>query len=53
MAKPAHMIQCPRCGGREVIETKTGMLRRDGRAFGGTKTLICAGCHRNGERVVV
>lgn len=51
--KPAAMIQCHRCGGREVIETKVGMLFKNGRAQGGTKSILCATCHRNGERVVL
>ena len=51
--KPAAMIQCHRCGGREVIETKVGMLFKNGRAQGGTRTILCATCHRQGERVVL
>ncbi len=53
MPKPASMIQCHRCGGREIIETKTGVMFKNGRPSGGTKTLICASCHRSGERVVL
>jgi DNA-directed RNA polymerase subunit RPC12/RpoP len=54
MPKPGDMIQCPRCGGREVIETRIGILRRpNGSSYGGTRAMICAACHRNGERVVV
>lgn len=53
MPKPATMIQCFRCGGREVIQTKTGVLMRGGKPVGGTKALICAQCHRDGERVVL
>ena len=53
MAKPAEMIQCPRCGCREVIETKTGVLLKDGKPSGGTKSLICASCYRHGERIVL
>jgi hypothetical protein len=53
MPKPATMVQCHRCGGREVIETKIGVLMKNGRPTGGTKTLICAGCLLTGERVVV
>lgn len=47
------MLQCPRCKGREVIETKTGVEVVDGKARGGTVALICAQCHRNGERVML
>ncbi|WP_428384123.1 hypothetical protein [Nevskia ramosa] len=53
MPKPASMIQCHRCSGREVIETKIGVMFKNGRPSGGTKTLICATCHRGGERVVL
>ena len=53
LPKPATMIQCHRCGGREVIETKVGMLFKHGRAQGGTRTILCATCHRQGERVVL
>lgn len=51
--KPPSMIQCHRCGGREVIEAKVGMVMKNGRASGGTKSILCATCHRNGERVVL
>lgn len=53
MPKPATMIQCQRCGGREVIETKIGVMRKNGKPSGGTKQLLCAGCFMKGERVVV
>lgn len=53
MPKPAAMIQCHRCGGREVIETKVGVMRKNGKPSGGTKQLLCAGCFMKGERVVV
>ncbi|WP_443697691.1 hypothetical protein [Pseudomonas sp.] len=53
MAKPATMVQCHRCGGREVIETKIGVLMKNGKPSGGTKTMICVGCLLKGERVVV
>lgn len=51
--KPAAMLQCARCGGREVIETRVGVMYVAGRARGGTKSLLCADCHRKGERVVL
>lgn len=51
--KPAAMLQCARCGGREVIETRVGVMYVDGKARGGTKSLLCADCHRKGERVVL
>lgn len=50
---PAELLQCHRCAGREVIETRVGMTIRKGRASGGTKTFLCATCHRKGERVVL
>lgn len=53
MDVPAQMIQCPRCGGRELIETRIGVLLKRGRATGGTKCLLCAICLLKGERVVV
>lgn len=53
MPKPATLLQCPRCGGREVIETKSGMLLKDGKPSGGTKQHVCALCLSKGERVVV
>jgi hypothetical protein len=54
MSHPGDVIQCPRCGGRETIETRIGVMRRpNGTTHGGTKALICAACHRNGERIVV
>lgn len=53
MPKPATMLQCGRCGGREVIEVKSGVLLQDGKTKGGTKQLLCAHCLVKGERVVV
>lgn len=51
--KPATMVQCHRCGGREVIETKIGVTIKNGKPSGGTKQLLCALCFMKGERVVV
>ena len=53
MPKPSDMVQCHRCGGREVIETKTGLSLKDGKASGGTRGIICATCMWNGQRVVL
>jgi hypothetical protein len=53
MPKPASMIQCGRCGSREVLETKIGMLYKNGKASGGTKQILCASCFMRGERVVL
>jgi hypothetical protein len=52
-AKPAEMLQCPRCAGREVLVTVTGATVQGGKVKGGTKAYVCAGCHRKGERVVL
>ena len=51
--KTGPIIQCHRCGGREVIETKIGMVSKDGKPTGGTKQLLCVGCLLRGERVVL
>ena len=51
--KPAALLQCRRCEGREVIETKIGVVLKDGRPTGGTKQLLCAVCLLRGERVVI
>ena len=53
MPKPPTMVQCHRCGGREVIETRIGVLMKNGKPTGGTKMLICVGCLLNGERVLL
>lgn len=53
MPKPVSMIQCHRCGGREVFETKIGMLYKNGKPQGGTKQVLCASCFMRGERVVL
>lgn len=51
--KPADMLQCPRCSGREVTPTVLGALLKGGKIQGGTKQFICTGCMLKGERVVV
>jgi hypothetical protein len=51
--KPASMISCHRCGGCSVIETKIGVLFKNGKPSGGRKQLICALCLMQGERVVL
>lgn len=53
MPTPADMLQCNRCGGREMIETRTGVLFKDGKASGGTKQMVCVACLLKGDRVVV
>lgn len=51
--KPAGMLSCHRCGGREVVETKVGVLMVDGKPKRGTKILICAACFMRGERIAL
>jgi hypothetical protein len=53
MPKPPQMIQCHRCGCREVLELKTGVLYQGGKTKGGTKAIVCAACFMKGERVVL
>ncbi len=51
--KPAAMLQCHKCGGREVVQAKAGVLAKGGKPVGGTKVLLCAMCFARGERVVL
>jgi hypothetical protein len=51
--RPAVMLQCNRCGGREVIETKVGVMFQAGKTKGGTKQVLCAACFSKGERMVL
>lgn len=51
--KPAAMLSCYRCGCREVLELKTGVLMQDGKPTRGTKAIVCAACFMKGERVVL
>jgi hypothetical protein len=52
-ARPETMLQCPRCGGREVLELKAGVMFQNGKTKGGTKQIVCACCFMKGERVVL
>jgi hypothetical protein len=52
-SKPADMLQCPRCGGREVIETVLGAMVQARKLKGGTRQIVCVGCMMKGERVVL
>lgn len=52
-SKPADMVQCVRCGGREVTETIVGAMLVAGKLKGGTRQIICVGCLLKGERVVL
>ena len=49
----AEMIQCHRCDRREVIETKIGMVLKNGKPSGCTKQLLGALCFMRGEGVMV
>lgn len=51
--RPATMLQCHRCGGREVLVTWIGVLWQAGKTKGGTKQVLCASCFAKGERVVL
>lgn len=51
--KPPAMIQCHRCGCREVLELKAGVLFQNGKTKGGVKQIVCASCFMRGERVVL
>lgn len=51
--KPAAMLQCHKCGGREVVQAKAGVLVKDGKPVGGTKVLLCALCLAKGERIAL
>ena len=51
--KPASVLQCPRCTGREITETRTGAVLKDGKVSGGTRQYLCAQCLMKGERVVL
>jgi hypothetical protein len=53
MPRPAEMICCHRCGGAEVIQTKIGMVHKNGKATGGTRQFLCALCFMRGERIVL
>jgi hypothetical protein len=52
-SKPADMLQCPRCGGREVIETVIGAMIQARKLKGGTRQIVCVGCLMKGERIVI
>lgn len=47
------ILQCPRCAGREVVELRSSMNYRAGKASGGVKRWACAACWLRGERVVL
>lgn len=51
--KPADLIQCHRCGCREVLPLTTGAVLKNGKVSGGTTVHVCASCYMKGERVVL
>ena len=50
--KPPTMLQC-RCGSRDVLQVKTGVLMSAGKPTGGTRQLLCAACYMTGKRIVL
>lgn len=50
--KPPAMIEC-RCGSRQVLQVKSGVLIKDGKPSGGTKQLLCAACFAKGDLVIL
>jgi hypothetical protein len=53
MPRPDGMLQCPRCGCREVLNTQAGVIITKGRRKPGTKIAIdeCAQCWKAGLHV--
>ena len=52
--RPKPILQCPRCGCREMIEARTGAyIGARGVLAGGAINILCADCLRRGERVTV
>lgn len=51
--RPATMLQCPRCAGREVLELKSGASMQGGKLKGGATQIVCATCFMKGERIVL
>lgn len=52
-AAPSHIIRCRRCTGLAMIEVKLGMEKKNGKATGGQKAVVCATCLAQGEYVTV
>lgn len=50
---PGFLIQCPRCGGREITPTLLGATMKGGKVTGGTKAYVCVCCLLKGERVAL
>lgn len=53
VAKPAEVLECPRCAGREFIEARAGLMFKAGKTTGGTAVWLCVLCLARGERVRV
>lgn len=53
VAKPAELIECPRCQGREITPTIIGAQLVNRRIKGGTTQYLCTCCFLKGERVVL
>lgn len=51
--RPPDLIQCHRCGGREIVATLTGATLKAGKVSGGTKQWLCVQCLKTGQRVVL
>lgn len=52
-ARSPDLIQCHRCGAREVLPLTTGAVLKNGKVSGGTTVHVCAACFLKGERVVL
>jgi len=52
-ARTPDLIQCHRCGCREVLPLTTGAVLKNGKVSGGTTVHVCAACFMKGERVVL
>jgi hypothetical protein len=50
---PGAIIQCTRCGSREVLELRIGVELKNGKPTGGTSQIVCAACFLKGERIVL
>lgn len=53
MPRAQEMIQCHRCGGREVLVLLLGAVLKNGKVSGGTKQYVCGCCYMKGQRVVL
>lgn len=51
--RSGNMLECHRCGGREVLLTRIGAHDNAGRLVGGTVQGLCAVCFLDGQRVVI